>query len=388
MCAPKREISGKVLGYLKYIFGMPGWACDVAEQTKESFLLKTDTLVTVLTGSSRGVRSATILCAVVDEAAWFWSEESGQARSDSELIAALEPALITAQGRLIAITSPHRRAGWCYKTFSQHWGREGSDTLVWKAPSRVMNPSLPQEVIDRALAEDPQRARSEYLADWRDDLAAFASRELVEAAVIRGRDSLPPVKGRRYWAFCDLSGGRHDSGAIAVAHKDKGKVVIDLLKEYKPPFSPQEVVGRMCAELKRYGLREVVGDQYGAEFTSSSFASRGVRYKPANKSKSQLYLEMLPRLASGELELPDEEKLIAQLGGLERRARSGARDSIDSAPGGHDDLANVVAGVCDGNKLVTVGVLEDDEDDVESRAERMSDWLDSLDGLTITERGY
>jgi hypothetical protein len=31
--------------------------------------------------------------------------------------------------------------------------------------------------------------------------------------------------------------------------------------------------------------------------------------------------------------------------GLERRTARGGRDTIDHAPGGHDDLANVVAGV-------------------------------------------
>jgi hypothetical protein len=33
--------------------------------------------------------------------------------------------------------------------------------------------------------------------------------------------------------------------------------------------------------------------------------------------------------------------------GLKRRTSRGGRDSIDHAPGGHDDLANSVAGVAD-----------------------------------------
>jgi hypothetical protein len=35
---------------------------------------------------------------------------------------------------------------------------------------------------------------------------------------------------------------------------------------------------------------------------------------------------------------------VAQLCGRERRTARGGRDSIDHAPGGHDDLANAVAG--------------------------------------------
>jgi hypothetical protein len=37
--------------------------------------------------------------------------------------------------------------------------------------------------------------------------------------------------------------------------------------------------------------------------------------------------------------------LLVQLVGLERRTARGGRDSIDHAPGAHDDLANAVAGL-------------------------------------------
>jgi len=42
--------------------------------------------------------------------------------------------------------------------------------------------------------------------------------------------------------------------------------------------------------------------------------------------------------------LPDNEQLTRELVGLERRTARGGRDSIDHAPGSHDDLANAVAG--------------------------------------------
>ena len=45
------------------------------------------------------------------------------------------------------------------------------------------------------------------------------------------------------------------------------------------------------------------------------------------------------------MELPPDDRLVNQLIGLERRTARGGRDSIDHAPGGHDDRANVVAGL-------------------------------------------
>ncbi|MCE9530983.1 MAG: hypothetical protein K8T89_07650 [Planctomycetes bacterium] len=78
-----------------------------------------------------------------------------------------------------------------------------------------------------------------------------------------------------------------------------------------------------------------------------AFEGCGIQYTKAAKAKSVLYAELLPRLCSGEIELPDDELLVNQLAGLERRTRSGGRDIIDHPSGGHDDVANAVAGVAD-----------------------------------------
>jgi hypothetical protein len=53
----------------------------------------------------------------------------------------------------------------------------------------------------------------------------------------------------------------------------------------------------------------------------------------------------LATFANGRVELPRDDRLVAQLVGLERRTARGGRDSIDHPPGGHDDRANAVAGL-------------------------------------------
>jgi hypothetical protein len=47
------------------------------------------------------------------------------------------------------------------------------------------------------------------------------------------------------------------------------------------------------------------------------------------------------------VDLLEDARLFAQIVGLERRTARGGRDSIDHAPGAHDDVANAVAGVVD-----------------------------------------
>jgi hypothetical protein len=52
---------------------------------------------------------------------------------------------------------------------------------------------------------------------------------------------------------------------------------------------------------------------------------------------------LLPLLNSGRVELLELPKLLAQLAGLERRTARGGKDSVDHAPGGHDDVVNAAA---------------------------------------------
>jgi len=61
--------------------------------------------------------------------------------------------------------------------------------------------------------------------------------------------------------------------------------------------------------------------------------------------KSDLYRDLLPLLNSGRIVLPRNDRLVAQIVGLERRVTRAGKDSIDHAPNGHDDVANRVAGV-------------------------------------------
>jgi hypothetical protein len=64
-------------------------------------------------------------------------------------------------------------------------------------------------------------------------------------------------------------------------------------------------------------------------------------------NRTELYTDFLSVANSGRVELPPtpRDKLLAQFSNLERRTTRNGRDIIDHAPGTHDDLANVVAGL-------------------------------------------
>ena len=164
--------------------------------------------------------------------------------------------------------------------------------------------------------------------------------------VVPGLYERPPQPNCRYNAFVDPSGGSGDSFSLAIAHRDRhaDQVILDCVREGKPPFSPESVVDEFARVLKSYGVTRVQGDRYGGEFPRELFRRHHITYEPASKPKSDLHKELLPLINSGRCLLLDHHKLISQLTGLERRTARSGRDSIDHGPGAHDDVANACAG--------------------------------------------
>src|SRR5262249_41923879 len=154
--------------------------------------------------------------------------------------------------------------------------------LIWKAPTRCMNSTVPQSVIDAAMEADPQSAAAEYGACFRTDVESYIARDVVEAAVIQGCFELPRIEHTRYWAFVDPSGGSSDSMTLCVAHidlptvgKSGTRVIVDAIRERRAPFSPDDVVKEFSDTLKSYGIGKVVGDRYASEWPRERFKVHG-----------------------------------------------------------------------------------------------------------------
>jgi hypothetical protein len=110
-------------------------------------------------------------------------------------------------------------------------------------------------------------------------------------------------------------------------------------------FSIDGVVDEICALAKSYRSNKIVGDRYSGDVIPDMFRKRSLPYDPTEYVKSDLYHDLLPLLNTKGIVLPRNERLIAQIVGLERRVGSSGRDTITHPPGGHDDIPNAVAGV-------------------------------------------
>ncbi len=320
----------------------------VERRTAEALHLFTGVTVEVHTGSFRAVRGYTVAAAICDEIAFWRAEDS--ANPDTEILNGLRPGMATVPGALLlCISSPYARRGALWEAYRAHYGQDGDPVLIWQADTGSMNPTVDAHTIEAAYDADPAVAAAEYGAEFRGDIESFVAREAVEAGVVPGRFELPPVSSLSYTGFVDPAGGSGgDSMTLAIAHAepqaDRQIGVLDLLREARPPFSPEQVVAEYAALLKTYRVTRVVGDRYAGEWPREQFRKLGIQYEAAAQAKSELYRDLLPLLNSRAVDLLDHSRLIAQLCGLERRTARGGRDSIDHAPGAHDDLPNAAAG--------------------------------------------
>ena len=317
----------------------------VQAETQESIQLKNRVSIEIHTASFRSTRGYTIVAALLDEVA-FWETDEGSAEPDVEVINAIKPGMATIPGAmLLCASSPHARRGALWDAYRQHFGQDDDPVLVWQAATRDMNATVPQSYIAKHAADDPARAAAEYGAIFRTDIEAFIPREVVEACVIGGRRELPPVTGVSYVAFVDPSGGSAASMTLAIAHRGQdGHVVLDAMRERRPPFSPESVVTEFAALLKFYGVHKVTGDRHGGEWLRERFAIHGIQYEIAEQPKSDIYRSFLPLLNDGRAELLDAPHLVSQFVGLERTMSRSGKELIGPAPNVQDDVANAVAG--------------------------------------------
>jgi hypothetical protein len=345
LCLAQNQKQANVsFSYIAGLFrAIPALAELVEAETADTLRLSNNIEIEVRAASFRGLRGVTAVAVIADEAA-FWAAD-GSANPDTEILNAVRPSLATTGGPLVVISSPHARRGEVWKTYRSSFGPNGDPRiLVLQGKSRDLNPTLPQAVVDRALERDRGSAAAEYLAEFRTDLEAFVAREVVEAAVDPGVFERPPIEGVIYYGFTDPSGGSADAMTVAIAHLDAQTLTLDALREFTPPFSPEAVVYEISQLLSRYRVGTVTGDRYAGEWPREAFARHRISYRTSDRTRSDIYRDLLPALNSRTVALLDSPKLVAQLCSLERRTSRGGRDLIDHAPGQHDDLINAAAG--------------------------------------------
>jgi hypothetical protein len=335
-----------VFGYVKaFLVESPILTGEIEETTTNEIRLKSGVVLAIHSNSFKTIRGRTLLAAIFDEVS-FWRDETSS-QPDTETYTSVLPALATTNGLLVAISTPYRRLGLLYQKHRNCFGQDNPDVLVVQGASKTFNLSddLSDAVIEAQRVADPIGANSEWDATFRSDLSAFLDEATIEAAVDYGRPlELPPRSEHLYQGFVDASGGRHDAYAIAIGHGENGRFVIDTIRGHHAPFDPGAVTAEFAVLAKQYRLHSVRGDYYSAGWVEGAWREQGLRYERSEKSKSEIYLEVLPVFTRGLALLPPHSQLLKELRLLERRTHVSGRDTISHGRTGTDDFANAVCG--------------------------------------------
>jgi len=324
------------------------------------------------------VRGQAVPVAAGDEIA-FWQKDKESAAPDFEVINAITPGMAQFPHRkLLKMSSPWTKEGVLWKDYSDigTYGRHLTDpdqrkaftrTLVLKAPSATVNPTLSRRATSRPVAiaaardyllreraKDASAFSREFLAEFSDSVSGFLPVPLLRRAATdqTGGATSPaprrrtPRPGVRYVASMD-PGFRGDAFAFCIGHLDGGSFVQDVMEGWRgsaeQPLSPHLCIALAAAQCKEYGVTVVSSDQHHLDSLQEIAQNFGLLVEPhifTNQAKRVMWSEFITLLHQDKLRLLSDDETLRELGAMERILSPNG--SIRYA-GKRDDRASVLA---------------------------------------------
>ena len=310
----------------------------ILDVRREEIDLTNNLTITIFPCSFRATRGFSIPVAILDEVAFFRVEG---VNVDREVVNAIRPAQATfSRPKLVKISSPYSKVGELYRDYTERHSR--TELLCFQASSWKMNPSISHDFLKAEYRKDFDYFSREYGARFTDSLSNAFSHDAVVSCVESGRFELAYRKGFRYAAGVDPAGGGRDEFALSICHLENEIVVQDCVRACRAK-APDAVVREMSKVLKRYRIRSVTGDRYSGEWVRSAFRNHGISYTVSKLTASETFLELLPKINSGTVELLDNRTQTHQILALERRRGRSGKDSLSHPTGGHDDRGVALA---------------------------------------------
>lgn len=302
-------------------------------------IAETDRRITYPTGGWVQVRSADnpdslrgdgLDLVVIDEAA-FVSEEAW-----SE---ALRPALADRRGKALIISTPKGR-NWFWRAYQMGQDASQSEWRSWQAPTSS-NPYIARQELLDAKAGVPERVwRQEFLADFLED-GGSVFRGVRSAATAR---TLTHAElGCRYVLGVDW-GKLEDFTVITVLDDESGEVVrVDRFNQIDYTIQKQRVVAAFEAfrpvsvVVEKNSIGEpLIEDLQRAGLPITAFTT-------TNASKSLVIDALALAFERGEVKIPNDPVLLAELEAFEMERLPGGSFRFAAPTGLHDDMVMSLA---------------------------------------------
>lgn len=301
-----------------------------------------------------GVSGFTCICAICDEVA-KWRDVDTGANPASEVLASLRPTMATQpSARIILSSSPLGILDAHHDAFE---AGDSSFQVTAHATSWEANPTLTEQGT-RELEPDEATWSREYAAipQAEAESSLYTAHE-VDLAMRADPLTLGPEHGHFYQAAMDPA-TRKDAWTVVVATMRVTSAgllqrSVVLAREWRGtravPLSPKAVLSEIALLLRPYDLDSVFTDQASGD----ALRDIGATLKPelflvveptTATSRVSMYENLKTRLENGEVELPPDPQIKADLLGVRKRiTRAGVTLELPRMGGRHCDYAPAIA---------------------------------------------
>jgi hypothetical protein len=150
----------------KYCHGLlqvPALAREVLRETKDVVEFRNGSKLEIASNDPGLVRGRSAIAVLGSEVS-VWQTDENSPMNDEEVVTGAQNSLaMCPDGGLLLMWS----TVYLYRKYRELFGNDQANDVCWFAPTKVMNPILPQSVIDGALADDPHKAAADFNNVWR-----------------------------------------------------------------------------------------------------------------------------------------------------------------------------------------------------------------------------
>ena len=308
--------------------------------TKNELRLKNGLVIASFPCNSTAARGLPIFLLILDEVAHFYTVGP---KADITIVNSLMPRLAQFPGaKCLKISTPAAKMGMFWDEFNE--GFEVPGRLTVQAATRIVNPVIPQEFIDKEYRRDPDNAAREFGAEFAETVEGFfiSSMDQLLACFTLAED-MPFDGANRYYAAIDQSGlsGR-DRWGFSIAHEDYKikKHIVDCVRAWDTK-NLDVIVNEIMFLLSSYKISTLFVDNYAKGFVESIFKNRGVEVIVADKLAA-CYINFKTLVRGDRLLLPDNPGLRNGLVRTQAYYSKGQNLTIghERSSEGHADLSD------------------------------------------------
>lgn len=326
LCAPKLRLARVTLRFALSAARAAGLtlASETADQLE---IARHDGRTVVLSAipASRGgdaVRAVPVAFAALDEACFFFDEQTGVA-NDAALFNAITPRLLPG-GQVWLLSSPWAESGLLWSEYTRNWAAPRT-CLAAHCPTLLMrNDATTRAMVERETERDPANAEREFGARFLPSgSSSFFDRPSVSACV--DRELAPATSapaGARVALGLDI-GLQRDCSAAVVLHAfdpparegdDGGKracvlrvaEVLELRPRKGAPLSLADVAGQFAALAERHGALDALSDNVQLSELQRLLGERlnVTAAKDGQHPKVERYAALREAMRTGRLKIP------------------------------------------------------------------------------------